>query len=142
MGVFPPLFGPFVGGDHRNCRFEDSPNRFCFRNGLLGWSPVSGLLGRAPPGIATFHDQLQPFTTNCNLSRLGQIIKIDCNRKSIKKTPEFNKHMYVFFVATPSRPAILGHFLKLASPCVGKSDFNACCKWNHLKGRSCSLGAA
>ena len=93
-------------------------------------------------GIATFHDQLQPFTTNCNLSRLGQIIKIDCNRKSIKKTSEFNKNMYMFFVATPSRPAILGHFSKLASPFVGNSDFNAGCNLDHLKSRSCSPGAA
>ena len=52
------------------------------------------------------------------------------------------KKMYMFFVATPSRPAILGHFSKLASPFVGNSDFNAGCNLDHLKSRSCSPGAA
>ena len=55
---------------------------------------VSG--GEGGQEIKTFHDQLQPFTTNCNLSRLGQIIKINYNRKSIKKTPDSHKKCICF----------------------------------------------
>ena len=72
VGVFPPLFGPLVGGDHRNCRFEDSPDRLCFGNGLLGRSPVSGLLGRAvlpataqlPKFTRSSHEVHTKFTRN------------------------------------------------------------------------------
>ena len=49
VGVFPPRKEPFVGGTTGIHPKRPFLKGLCFANGLLGRSPVSGLLGRGVP---------------------------------------------------------------------------------------------